>query len=218
MTPKARPSTGPPKDPTENVYALVEADAKRHDDLRKIERKLVDEKILRVEQLIQIRSDHAKEMRDAETRRVDAVRQVDVLNQSIGGDRQLVAIQTLAATSNAQAEALRATVATTATSIAASTASAMATVNERLAALELSSAKGEGKQAVADPMVAELLSEVKSLRTSRATDVGGSDALAKGRQRTIAILAVIVSIAAVIAGALVGVAGIIITVILKLMP
>lgn len=94
---------------------------------------------------------------------MDAIRQIDVLNQGIAAAE--TAIQTLAATTSAKAEALY-----TAAQAAA------ASVNERLSALERSMSSG----------------------------TGGAEALNKARQLSFAIIT-----------AIIGVAGIVITLIWK---
>ena len=119
-----------------------------------------------------LRAEHSKEIRQSESDRLDKIRQVDVLAGNTAADRALVAIQTLAATTTANAETLRSLVSSTATTVAAQTQAAMATVTERIAALEKSSYEGKGRSTATDPMMSELLIEVKGLRESRATGSG----------------------------------------------
>src|SRR6476469_7647162 len=88
-------SGAPVIDPTENVKALVEAEI-RH-----------------LSEMASLRAEHAKDIREIETKRLDAIRQVDVMNASSTADRALVAIQTLATQTATNAETLRALVATT---------------------------------------------------------------------------------------------------------
>lgn len=192
------------RDPSENVKDLSDASSRRQDDLRAAQDALTNEKIRRIEEIGNLRAAHAREIRDIESKRLDAIRQVDVLNQTTAAERQLTAIQTLAATTTASAEALRSTVANTATTIAAQTAGAMATVNERLSSLERTSYEGTGRRLVDDPRMLELLEEVKSLRESRAGSVGGAEAIERARQQTARFI-----------GAAVALAGVIITVIVK---
>jgi 1,6-anhydro-N-acetylmuramate kinase len=137
-------STGPIVDPTENVKALSEASAKRQDDLRHAQNELIQEKIAHLRDILDQGRLHAREIRDIETKRLDAIRQVDVLNQSIAAARAETAIQTLAATTLASAEALRTTVATTERTLAAQAARDAAAVNERLSALERNLSSGAG--------------------------------------------------------------------------
>jgi hypothetical protein len=137
-------STGPVVDPTENVKALSELLSRRQDDLRVAQDRITDEKIARLRDVTELSARHARDVREIETKRLDAIRQVDVLNQSIAAARAETAIQTLAATTLASAEALRTTVATTERTLAAQAARDAAAVNERLSALERNLSSGAG--------------------------------------------------------------------------
>jgi hypothetical protein len=97
---------------------------------------------------------------------------VDVLAVNTAYDRAAATIQTLAVTTTANAENLRNALNTTAATIAAQWANTVAGITERLAALEMSSYEGKGKQSFADPMMAELVAEMKNLREVRATGAG----------------------------------------------
>jgi hypothetical protein len=79
-------------DPTANVLGIVQAEARRQDDLRLAESRRVDEQAV-------LRAEHERDLRLAETARLNAIRTVDVNAAAI-----------LAAQSAAQAEALRAQV------------------------------------------------------------------------------------------------------------
>lgn len=93
----------PVVDPTANVLALVEAAAKRLDDLAAL------------------RSNYEAQLRQAETARIDAIRAVDV-----------GAVQRAAEVAAAQAEALRNQVAVAATATAAALAAALDPIQKRL--------------------------------------------------------------------------------------
>lgn len=163
-----RIASAPAIDPTENVIALVKAENKRQDDLRDAHSKFVEAEIEHVQDTAKLRSEHTKQMGEKESDRLDKIRQVDVLNASTAAAQALTAIQTLATTTTANAETLRALVTSTAAAIATQTATTVSTQNERIAALEKSSYEGAGKQRVSDPLVDKLLEEVKGLRESRA--------------------------------------------------
>lgn len=115
-------------DPTANVLALVAAESKRQDDLRHAEGRRVDQYLGHVKEMVILRAEFSKEMRELEARRVDANRQVDVLAAKSEAAGVLTAVQTLAVTT----EGLR------------------TAVNERIAALEKSSYTGAGKGAGED--------------------------------------------------------------------
>lgn len=159
-------------DPTKNVLDHVAAAIRRIDDLLIAQGDLVNAKLAHQSEVVslraahnaeigRLRAEHDKELRLAESGRLDAIRQVDVLG-----------VQTLAQTTKDTAEAIRLTVEARAETIASQTSSLMGAINDRLAILEQSRAEGRGKEAVSDPMMLQLLEEVKSLRTSQASGVG----------------------------------------------
>lgn len=89
-------------DPTANVKELVAAEARRQDDLRQ----MAD---THTREMIGVNEHHARELREAEARRIDAIRAVDV-----------AAVQRAAEVAATQAEALRNQVAVTANAQSAS--------------------------------------------------------------------------------------------------
>jgi hypothetical protein len=159
-------------DPTENVQALSNAISKRQDDLRLYSERLVMGEISHVKHMSELRSAHSKELRIAEANRLDSIRQVDVTAVRTEANRALEAIQTLAATTARDAETLRTALVNTATTIATSTANTFAGLAERVAALEKSSYEGQGKQAVVDPQIVELITEMRRSVASRNTNAG----------------------------------------------
>lgn len=163
---------GPVIDPTENVIALTEAANKRQDDLREANDRLFEVQIECIRNEVSLRAEFAREIRTLNDDRLEKIRQVDVLAGNTAADRALVAIQTLATTQAAAAETLRSMVTTTATTIATQNAETVAQLSGRIAQLEKSSYEGAGKQTVADPMLVELIAEVKALRSSGANKAG----------------------------------------------
>jgi hypothetical protein len=169
----------PAFDPSENVKALNEAANKRQDDLRAAHNNLMAAEVRRLDaeaghlkEISDIRERHSKEIRAAETERLNSIRQVDVTAVRTEADRALAAIQTLAATTATNAENLRNALNATAATIAKSTSDTVQQITERIAALEKSSYEGVGKQRLADPQMAELLLKVE---TMRGTNQGGVD-------------------------------------------
>lgn len=139
-------------DPTANVIALVRADKEHGNDLRELSKELfhAEVKVLAVkvedlEKRLILRAEHAKEIRQLETERVNAIRQVDVLAGNTAADRALIAIQTLATQTTSERETLRNLVTTTAATIAAQTAQDFARINEAISVLQKSSYEGAGK-------------------------------------------------------------------------
>lgn len=141
-------------DPTENVKALSAAANQRQDDLRQLnnerlaaEYRILVEKVEGLEKRLASHTEHSKEVRQLETERVNAIRQVDVLAQNTAAERALVAIQTLAMQTTAERETLRNLVTTSAATLAAQNSQDLARINEAISALQKSSYEGAGKGA-----------------------------------------------------------------------
>ena len=126
-------------DPTENVISLVDAAMQRQDDLREMQARYIA-------QIGQMREDHAryvaemraqwaKELRQAETARIDAIRAVDV-----GAVNRAAEVQAT------QANTLAAQVATTADAFRASLASALAPIQASIEDLRRAQYEAQGKQ------------------------------------------------------------------------
>ena len=134
-------------DPSENVIALTKAEARRQDDLREAQDKYQDMVNTHVRELVNLRALFVRDMSIAESKRVDAIRQVDQANVSATAERALAAIQTLERTTASNAENIRTTLTTTATTIAAQWAQTVAEISKRVAALEQTSYASSGKSA-----------------------------------------------------------------------
>lgn len=143
-------------DPTANVMSLVEASVQRQDDLRAAESRRVDEQA-------NLRAEHAKELSIAESKRIDAIRAVDVNAVAVASERATAQAAVLATQVTASADALRALVSTTATTMATAAEKFSAQLTERLALLERAQYESKGRSGVSDPMMAELVAEVKKL-------------------------------------------------------
>lgn len=176
-------------DPTKNVLDLVEAAVRRIDDLRAAETKRVDEVLelrsQRFDQLMNLRAEHSEEMMKlrsvhsselmaAEAKRIDAIRVVDVQAVATANEKAGAQATVLANQVAASAETLRALVATTASTAATQFQQVTQQLTDRIASLEKSQYEGQGKQAVADPQLVQLLSEVRNLTASRDTGTGKS--------------------------------------------
>lgn len=158
------PSGGPVVDPTANVIALNEASTKRLDDLRDAEGRRVTESLTFLQELGNLRATHAREMRDLETRRLDAVRQVDVAAANTERERTVSSINALAAQTRLDAENHRTAL-----------DRAVSTISERVAALEKSSYMGAGKETFSDPMMAQLMSKMNALLSNQAAGIGKTE-------------------------------------------
>lgn len=203
---------GPVIDPTENVIALTEAANKRQDDLRQLNNQRIDatiqvlaekmagldksltEKVEGLEKRLILRAEHSQDVRKLETERVNAIRQVDVLAQNTAAERALVAIQTLAQQTTAERETLRNLVTTSAATLATQNAQDLARINEAISALQKSSYEGAGKQAVADPMMAEMVTELKALRLSVVGQQSQTTGQGQGQKNIVTYISVGISI------------------------
>jgi hypothetical protein len=210
-----KPNDGTPViDPTANVIALNEAANRRQDDLRAETNRRIDTELACVKEIAniraqhvhdmsQMRSDHAEKEAMAESKRLDAVRAVDVLAATNTAERAAAANQILAQQTAVNAENLRMALNTTATTIAAQMDTRFATITERIAALEKSSYEGQGKSKVADPAMEMLLAEVKSLRESR-SEAGGKQDMSRYLTGAALVLAGVLIAGAVLVTRLVG--------------
>jgi hypothetical protein len=129
----AGPQTGPGPtgqpviDPTANVLALVEAAVKRLDDLRAAE-------VTRINDVMELRSYYDKKLNDAEAKRIDAIRAVDV-----------AAVATASGEARAQANVLAGQVAATAETLRALVTATAAATDARIALLEKSQYQISGR-------------------------------------------------------------------------
>jgi len=89
-----------PKDPTENVRDLMAAAVQRLDDLRIAEAHRIDGLLhLRAEHVIEIagiRDHYSRQLAEAESKRLDAIRAVDVNARAIDNERAATAQNLLA--------------------------------------------------------------------------------------------------------------------------
>lgn len=113
-------------DPTSNVLMLVEAANRRQDDLRAAESR-------RVNEMMELRAEHAKELGETEKKRLDAIRVVDVNAVAVASERASQQALVLANQVSATSEILRGLVATT-----------NAQLTERLSSLEKSQYERKG--------------------------------------------------------------------------
>jgi len=159
-------------DPTANVIALTNAGYRRQDDLRMAAQALTDAKLAHVEEIVKLQAGFQREIDALESKRLDAIRAVDQLTAKTEADRQAAAVTTLATQAATTAETLRSAVNTSATNLATQLDRNLTAMTERIAALEKSSYTGAGKQAVADPMMEQLINEMRNLTAQRAADAG----------------------------------------------
>lgn len=175
MTPPPTPGE-PPIDPTANVLKLVEAATQRLDDLRTAEMRRLEDLWLaetkRLDQVAELRAKHAEQLTVAESKRIDAIRAVDVAAVATASERATGAASVLANQVAASAETLRTLVASTADSARQQQATFSTQIGERLALLERAQYKGEGRSVVTDPVMSDLINEVRNLKLASERGAG----------------------------------------------
>lgn len=115
-------------DPTANVIAILEAAVTRQDDLRIAESKHRDE-------MAKLRAIYDDKLRDAEAKRIDAIRAVDVGNVSRAAEVSSAQAATLAAQVTISAETLRTQVAAAAAAQSIALAAALEPIRKDIADL-----------------------------------------------------------------------------------
>jgi len=149
---------GPVIDPTANVLQLVEAAIRRQDDLRQAEKEHVAE-VLRlrgvqrkhdlanVKDVAALRAAHARELREAEAGRIDAIRAVDVGAVNRAAEVAATQAATLAAQVATSAETLRNQVAAAATAQTVALAAALEPIIKDIADLRRAQYEALGQKA-----------------------------------------------------------------------
>ena len=197
-------------DPTANVIALVESNAKSSADLREADIKFYDAQITHLKEMIALRAINAETLRNSDLDRLAKTREVDVLAGGASAAGLATAVQTLANTSDRNAENLRNLVTSTSQALAKQTSDqatvlstqndlAMKDVNLRIAELQKSSYQGSGKSSVQEPQNDRLILMVEALLKAKATDEGQTKGLSQGAALIMGGLTVL--------GILIGIAG-----------
>jgi hypothetical protein len=178
-------------DPTINVKEGMRAVERRQDDLRDMNTtwmlKWLDRELKHMDDMAILRESHYASRAESEAKRIDANRQFDMLGVNTAAERQIAVVATLAATT-----------ATSATNLATQTANTFTAVVDRIAALERTSYEGKGKEAVTDPAMAQLASDVRAVMLTAEARGGKSEGAALTWDRVIAILAIIGMFAALL--------------------
>lgn len=174
---------GEKPDPTGNVLLLVDAAVKRTDDILTAAVKRIDDLRAaetrrtddlreaerdRVNEQMHLRQEFGAKLSEAEAKRIDAIRAVDVNAVAVAAERSADQATVLASQVAASAETLRGLVATTATTTATQLQQITTQLTDRLASLEKTQYEKSGSSAVSDPLmqsaVQNLVTEMKSMR------------------------------------------------------
>jgi uncharacterized protein YnzC (UPF0291/DUF896 family) len=171
-------------DPSFNVRELVGLEVKRIDDLRIAETTRVDERLGcekgHVREVMELRADYDEKLREAEAKRIDAIRVVDVQAVSVANDKATQQASILATQVSTSAETLRALVASNATAIAAQLTQIITPITDRLGLLEKAQYTGAGKEGVTDPMMTKLFEKIDNLVSTQKENTGKSLGLNQG--------------------------------------
>lgn len=124
-------------DPTENVRELLSLYMERADRLREAEQIRINEQML-------LRASHDAQLREAEAKRIDAIRAVDVNAVSVANERATAQAAVLANQVALSAETLRALVASTASTQATQLNQLTAQLIDRISLLEKSQYERKG--------------------------------------------------------------------------
>jgi hypothetical protein len=132
-----------------------------------LNREEVNMQFAHLQEQILLQAKHFEKIHELDMNRLNAIRTVDVQQIKTDADRSQTAITALATITASNAETLRNTLTNTASTIATQTATIVSQITERIATLEKTSYEGAGKQAVTDPAIAQLVNEVRGLRSTQ---------------------------------------------------
>ena len=137
-------------DPTLNVMDALRGAVARQDDLRDSEmRRLAELIVMRSDhnrEIANLRSNHNSEILAAETRRIDALRAVDVGAISVANERAVQQAAVLATQVATSAEALRGVIATTAATTQTQLTNLANQLSDRLSTVERAQYESKGQK------------------------------------------------------------------------
>lgn len=162
-------------DPTTNVLQLVEAATKRQDDLRLAE-------AAHIREVIKLRAEYDAMLRDAESKRIDAIRAVDVGAVNRAAEVATAVAQTLAAQVATSAETLRNQVTAASTAQTIALAAALEPIQKDIGELrktqyeqagqKVGGSEAKGLAAELAAALAPLRSDLRTLTEARSENVG----------------------------------------------
>jgi hypothetical protein len=176
-------------DPTKNVLELVAESSRRTDDLRISESHRIDD-------IMRLHVEFSEKLSLAESKRIDALRAVDVSAVALANERAITQASVLANQVASSADALRALVSQTATVMAQQTQNLTTQFTDRLLSLEKSQYENKGKSGLVDPMLSEMVTEIRALRDAKAVSQG----TVSGISSSWAILLAVIGLAALLLG------------------
>lgn len=155
--------SSPFSDPTYNVNQLVNSEVRHLHEVIALNKEILNLHIV-----------YSEKLSLAESKRIDAIRAVDVGAVALDKERNVQQASVLSTQVSQSAETLRNLVGVTAAATATQFQQVINPIIERISLLEKAQYEGIGKGRVTDPMMSELLAEVKSLSATRSVSTGKS--------------------------------------------
>ena len=152
----------PVRDPSTNVMDVVDAAVERLDDLRVAALERADAAVIHVENMAAMRASFDEKLREAETKRIDAIRAVDVGAVNRAAEVSAAQALTLATQVATSAETLRAQVATTAEANRVALSTALNPVLESIADLRRIQYEQQGKSTAGTDPVLQAIAELQA--------------------------------------------------------
>jgi len=126
----------------------------------------------RIDTVVALRAEYHDKLAVAESKRIDAIRAVDVGAVAIASERASQQASVLANQVTASSEAFRLQLATTTAQITSSLNQSYVQLTDRIALLEKSQYEQKGRSGISDPMTEELVKEMRLSRADRAEHTG----------------------------------------------
>lgn len=171
--------SSPWTDPSHNVLQLVNAAVKRLDDIAKLTYDCIKEEMKLNKEIMDLHVSYGDKLARMEEKRLDSIRNVDVSAVAREASRADQQAAVLASQVAGSADTLRNLVASTAKAVNDQFQQVTSQLIEKISSLEKAQYEGIGKGRVSDPIMTDLLSEVKSLRESRSGGKGAGDLVSK---------------------------------------
>ena len=156
------------RDPTPNVSNIVQKETERQDILREGESRRVNEAIAALRLLV----DEREKFNQAEIKHLSEVANLRAAFGQEMNDKAAVATSALAATTASLRDTTSTALTTARVEMAAARVEEARIVDARITFLEKSNAKGEGRQLRDDPMMSELVDEMRRSRVAQASHIG----------------------------------------------
>ena len=164
-------------DPTKNVSALIGIEKDHAKEIRALENKFYDYAVAMILKEVTLRAEYAKDQRSDDRLTYSAIRQVDITNQNAAAAQIDTALKALAKATEDTRKTLADGMENTRKTLAESMAVRDARVDERIGQLERGASAGEGRSGVANPMMNELVGEMKAVTKALAQGSGKSEGI-----------------------------------------